>query len=226
MNSRSTDTHPAAGEQPAILSNFSKKKYNSLHYSSIYRAVFTSCTCKSVSVTESSAPVNLWERNSWEHMEERHQFPHQLFLDRLTTSVVSTQLNKFPAFFQISLSHHRPSALAGEIKPFVEAQDHSCAHISPDTWRGCRCASNFTCPGDQVHSEKLSSSPKLVLETWAPLKQLAEEGRLLASGTRSISSAGTSECSLDEPSWQSSYDPPDMAHWCLMQSCRWLKTTY
>lgn len=223
MNSRDTDTHPAAGEQSAILSNFSKKKYNSLHYSSIYTTVFTSRTSKSVSAIESFASVNLWEWNIWEHTEERHQFPHQLPLDRLTTSVVSTQLNKFPAFFQTSLSHHRLSTLAGEIKPFVEAPEHSCAHITPDTWRGCRCASNFTCPGDQVHSEeeKLSSSPKLVLETWTPLKRVAEEGRLLAPGARVISSAGTSECSLDKPSWQSSYDPPAMAHWCLKLSCRW-----
>lgn len=65
---------------------------------------------KSLSATESFASVNLctWEQNIWEHTEERHQFPNQLFLDGLTTSVVSMLLNKPPAFFQTSLSHHRP----------------------------------------------------------------------------------------------------------------------
>lgn len=129
----------------AILSNFSKKKYNSLHYSSTYRTVSTLSTCKRLCAREPFASVNLWEWNIWEHMEERYQFPIQLFLDRLTTSVVSTQLNESPAFFQTSLSHHRPPALAGDKALCRSSRTLVCTHHTWHLERLQMCRFHMSC---------------------------------------------------------------------------------
>lgn len=74
----------------------------------------------------------------------------------------------------------------------------------------------------KANTNKLSSSPKLVLETWASLEKPVGESRLLSSEPF-ISSAGAFKYSPDELSWQITYDPRAMACWCLMQSRRWFK---
>lgn len=78
-------------------------------------------------------------------------------------------------------------------------------------------------PCSQQTRTNSAPSPKLVLETRAPLEKPVGESRLQSSGEPFISSAGAFEYSPAELSWQITHDPQATACWCLMQSYRWFK---